>query len=95
MTEHMLTDEQIKKEWSLTPCVDTPSGGLHLGRAIEQAVLQSPELHRRMEAYAAAKVREALEEAAIAAEKAWRENVYNFPLPHIIKAITDTIQSSE
>lgn len=44
MTEHILTDEQIKKEWSITPCIDTPSGGLHLGRAIEQAVLQSPEI---------------------------------------------------
>lgn len=47
MTDNrVLSDEQIEKEWSITPCIDTPNGGVHLGRAIEQAVLQSPQVQQ-------------------------------------------------
>ena len=71
----ILTDQQIS-DWMKTVGSYNISGytlnGSHqfneFARAIEQAVLQSPEIQARMEAYAAAKVREALEAAAQACE---------------------------
>lgn len=62
MSTTILTDAEIFGIFDT--CSDLP---LHydpdeiyaMGRAIEQAVLQSPEVQARMEAYAAAKVREA------------------------------------
>lgn len=44
------------------------------------------------EAHTAAKVREALEEALLVAENEWRENLYDFPYPKIIKGIRALIQ---
>lgn len=66
-TETVLTDVQI--QWIGSGARLSEYGGaLAFARAIEKAVLQSPELQRRMDTYAAAKVSEALEEAAQACE---------------------------
>lgn len=47
------------------------------------------------EAYKDACVREALEEAAQAADTAWRASIYDFPLPHILAAIRALIQPTK
>ena len=64
MTTTVLTDEQIAQALNLagvTDYADVPlSYDLEIARAVEQAVLQSPEIQARMEAYAASKVREAM-----------------------------------
>ena len=62
-TETVLTDEQI--QWIGSGARLSEYGGaLAFARAIERAVLQSPEVQQRMEAYAAARVQEVLHEEA-------------------------------
>ncbi|NGR09359.1 hypothetical protein G5B41_17605 [bacterium SGD-2] len=71
MSTTILTDEQ--KAQFVTDIANYGTGFVAplfaVVESIEQAVLQSPEVQARMEAYAAAKVRDALEEAAEIADR--------------------------
>lgn len=65
MNTLILTDEKIGIIWKETKARMGGGGDpvLWYARAIEQYILQSPNMKERMEAYADAKVREALEQA--------------------------------
>src|SRR5690606_29217321 len=91
-TDTVLTDEQVGDLYQDWHCFfkDNPGGAALCVRAIEQAVLQSPEVQARMEAYAAAKVREALEDAAALCDRFAERGMHPTECAGAIRAMIPT-----